>query len=404
MRAKLASIFVLIILTCVLFLNQPYTKAQSNPNVINVPLTFHPNSLVINDANGSLQVYEGVDGLAATGSNPTQVTLSSQISGQQIVFGMPIDYWSASIIWGMRVPKDMHVYGTVNIRAYISSNFAISGFTSGSGYGMGLVDIDENNNPVQQFITQGPIAIGGNAFTSTPQQYSLSTNIDYVFKAGHAIGFSVGFGATTKGYTATIYFNSADKPSGATLPIVDTSTSYDFTADTKNIKIQSNSAIADYNYNSLKQTLQFTAKLIDYTTGYCNITIPKTLMQSPFTITSGPQQITTTISETQTNYNLYFTHTRTSNPIQVTGNAINTQSPTPNISPTPSGSNTIPSPTPTSTSSGSTTMPSSQGTTNPTNEPKPSVPEISSMAIIALIAGTTFFLVIYKKKHPLGKR
>jgi len=382
-----------MLLICVLFVNEPCTKAQSNLNVINIPLAFHPCSLILNEANGSFCLYEGVNGLEASGNNPTQINLIAQIYGQQTLFGMSIDYWSAIIIWAMRVPKDLHVYGAVNIKAYISSNFEISGFTSGSGYSMGLVDIDENNNTVKQFISEeAPYSIGGNIFTPTPQKYNIEINTDYVFKAGHAIGFAVGFGATAQGFTASVYFDSADKPSGATLPIVDTTESYDFTADSQTIKIQSNSAIADYNYDSTQKAIQFMAKLIDYTQGYLTITIPKTLMQPPFLVSSGSQQITPTLTETQTSYQISFTHTRSSNPIQITGNSINNPTPTPTpletpeptLSPNPTSAFT---PTPTTTDN------------NPANGPTLTIPELLAIAIIAVSAATVISLIIYKKKR-----
>jgi hypothetical protein len=257
---------------------------------------------------------------------------------------------------------------------------------------MGLADIDENENVVQQFMPEAPYVIGDNIFTSTPQLYSLDVNIDYVFRAGHTIGFAVGCGATEQGFTASVFFDSSDKPSGATLPVVDATESYDFPANSQIIKIVSNSVISDYNYVPSERTIQFTAKLIDYTIGRCNITIPKNLMHSPFSVTIGFQQVTPILTETQESYQVSFTHTRTSNPIQVTGNTPDTSTPTASTHPTTPAPTLSPNPTSTPV----TPAPTVTGT-SPTGDPTLSIAELLSIATIAS-AVAALFLVIHKKK------
>ena len=315
-----------------LLVQQPNVKAQADPNIVNLSLTFHSYSLLLRDPNGSFCVYDGADG-STNPVNPAQTSLVSETSGTATVFGFTVDYWSAAIIWAIKLPMDLHVDGTVNLKVYISSTFQISGFMSGSGYGMGLVDIDENNNEVQEFLTQAPYTQGGNAFTSTPTQYSVSTNVDHTFKAGHSIGFAVGIGATTQGFTATVYFDSQAYNSGATLPVEDTSESHTFTADyngaTHSVSIVSNSAISNCQFDSSTRAIKFKAEGINYTTGHCTVSIPKTLMQAPFTVTSGSTQITTTLSEDATNYELDFTHTRNSTSSKLLGQTQPNQPPPP---------------------------------------------------------------------------
>ena len=271
--------------------------------------------------NNSFYAYDGADGAAPTSANAVQANLEAQIAGQRDDW----NYWSAIIMWMVKLQSDLHVQGTVNMKAYISSKFKLSGFFSGGGYGMGLVDIDENNLEVKEFITEGPLSIGSNPFTETPTQYSIDTNVDYVFKKGHSIGFTLGLGATTQGFSATVYFGSQDRNSGATLPVEDVAESHNFTADyngsTHYIAVVSNSAISNCQFDSSTRCIQFTAQGINYTTGYCDVWIPKTLMQAPFTVTSGLQPITATLTENSTYFHLYFTHARSSNPIQITGTA-----------------------------------------------------------------------------------
>ena len=380
---------MIILVACsLLFANQPDVKAQGTQNIINIPLTFHNYTLIFNDPNGSFCVYDGADG-ATTSVNPTQTNLISEIPGQQIVYGMSFSYWSADIIWAVKLPIDLHVKGQVNIRAFISSNFKISGFFSGGGYGMGLVDIDQNNNEVTQFVTQAPYTQGGNPFTTSPTQYSVNTNVDYIFKAGHSIGFAVGLGATTQGFTATVYFDSQSYSSGATLPVEEITQCQSFTANGQNIAIVSDSAITGCQFNSAANTIQFQAELIKYTAGYCNVSIPKALLQSPFTVSSAQQTISSTLTANATHYQIYFTHTRNSNPIQITGVAVSSTPTTkPTLSPTAStASSGTASPTIPPTQTYPTTT--SQATSTP-----PAIPEYQFTTVLALFAVTVILIML----------
>ncbi len=384
-----------ILLSAFLFLAcQPNVEAQSSSTVVSVPLTFHGYSLILRDANNSFYVYDGADGAAPDPSSAGQANLVAQISGQRDGWS----YWSAVIMWAAKLPMDVHVKGTVNMRAYISSTFKLSGFFSGGGYGMGLVDIDENNNEVKEFITEAPYTIGGNPFTATPTQYSLSTNVDYVFKKGHSIGFAVGLGATTQGFTATVYFGSSDRNSGATLPILDTTESHAFTADyngaSHTIAVESNSVIANYQYDQAKTSIKFTAQGISYTTGSCKVAIPKTLVAAPFTVTSSGQTITPTATENATHTQLAFSHTRTVNPIQIAGTA-----PPPQTTATPTPTTATPSATPDQTTT-TPTAPTATSTAQATVEPTatPAIQEYLALIILPLMVLTGLLALALKKK------
>jgi len=380
-RAKIIVLLIILLSTCVLLGHQPGVRAQSSSNIVNLSLNFHNYSLLLSDPNGSFCVYNGADG-SSNSVNPTQANLISEISGQQVVSGFSVTYWSSVIIWAIKLPMDLNVDGTVKVNAYISSNFELSGFFSGGGYGMGLVDLDQNNNLVQEFITQAPYTIGANPFTSTPTEYSVSTNVNYIFKAGHSIGFAVGLGATAQGFSATVYFDSASYSSGATLPVVDTSQYQSFTENSQIVGVSSDSAISNFQCNSATDNIQFNAEGINYTTGFCNVSIPKSLMQKPFDVSSASQQITSSVTENSTYYQVYFTHTRTAAPIQITGTA---NEPT-----------TQPTILPTSAISASPTTPSSS--------PSTTIPEYPFLAIIALFAVSTLTVVFRaKRKKVLAK-
>jgi hypothetical protein len=283
----------------------------------------------------------------------SQVDLVSQISGQK----MGYDYWSAVVMWVVQLPMDLHVSGSAVVYAYLSSTDQLSGFLSGGGYAMGLVDIDENNNVVKEFITEAPYSIGNNPFTSTPARYSQSVTLDHVFSKGHWIGFVVGLGATTQGFSATVYFGSEDKNSGATLPVVETIQTKTLAPDEGAIAVSANSAIENLQYDKAARTLTFTAEGIEYTSGSCAVAVPKLLMQTPFTVTQGSQPLTPTVTENATYYQVSFTHTRSNNTISVAGSEPDSQtiSPSPSQTASPSNSASPSSVLPSKTSSASGT-------------------------------------------------
>ncbi len=316
MRLKAAMVLLILFSCCLLPAAQP-SRAQEAGNVINLQLSFHNYSLILQDANGSLYVYDGADGAAPSQASASQTNLNAQISGQRSGF----NYWSAIVMWAVQLQSDVHVSGSVNVRAFISSTYRFSGLIAGGGYGMGLVDIDENNNEVKEFITESQ-PIMGNPFSATPIQYSLSTNVDHTFKKGHAIGFAVGLGGTEQGFTATVYFGSPERNSGATLPVEEATNTYIFTTNyngaTHIVGITSNSLVSDCQFDQATGCIQFKTQGISYTSGTCSVAIPKTLIQSPFTVTQGTQTITTTVTDNATHNQLTFTSTRSTTPIQIT--------------------------------------------------------------------------------------
>jgi hypothetical protein len=214
------TILLLLIATVLLYSasHVPSGSAQSTSETTVETFTFHYYSLMQKAENGSYFVYDGADVVGPRLTTAFQTTLNSQMMGTRSGF----TYWSAAILWGMELQNDVHVLGNVEIRAYISSTF--TDFLLGGGYGMGLADIDENENIIEEFITEGPQSLMTNPFTDTPKLYTLSVFVDHVFKKGHYLGFFVGAGATTQGYTFTVYFDSPDRNSGASLPIVESTT------------------------------------------------------------------------------------------------------------------------------------------------------------------------------------
>jgi hypothetical protein len=363
---------------------EPTMQAQSD--VTNLTLTFHNYSVILRDSNGSFVVYDGADG-ARDSQATTQETLTSQISGTR----MGYNYWSAAILWAVKLPMDLHVKGTVNVYAYLSSTFKQS--MLGGGYAMGVVDIDENNVEVKEFLTEAPYSFG-NPFSATPTQYSQNINVDYTFKKGHAIGFAVGFGGTTQGYSATVYFGSADRASGATLPVIETWQTQLCMAEGAQITVKSNSAVENLQYSQAGRCISFSALGIHYTTGTCIVSVPKTLLQSPFTVTVGAQSITPTQTEDATYYQLSFTHSRTADTISIVGEA--PPSPTPASSTSTAPIQTASPTQPTQTAS---SPPQTTDSLPPTPTPTPELSAVIVLAGIGLLTLSLLMLLFIQKRQ-----
>ena len=297
----------------------PGAHAQSTSGTIVENLTFHNYSLTQKAANNSLFVYDGADASGPKLTSAFQTTLSSQIMGTRSGF----TYWDAVIIWTVKLQKDVHVLGNVDVRAYISSTFGLSGLFNGGGYGMGIVDIDENGNDIKEFTTEAPYTIGSNPFTGTPKAYALSVSVDYVFKKGHYIGFYVGAGATVQGFTFTVYFDSPDRNSGASLPIENQADTSEFGAVWEGkpyeIVAVSNFSLSNFGFNQPEKQISFDALGIRGTSGYCRVGIPKTLLGGPFKVLIDSQQITPTVTENTTHSIIYFTYTHSSDTIKIVG-------------------------------------------------------------------------------------
>lgn len=336
---------------------------------------------------------------------------------------MGYNYYSAVAMWTVPLPMDLHVKGSVSIRAYISSSYQLGGLFSGGGYSFGVVDVDENNREVKEFLSSATYNLG-NPFTSTPTQYSQSVSIDYTFSKGHTLAFVVGLGATVQGFTASVYFGSADRASGATLPVVQSTETTSIQTDMGTVSVASDAAISNLQYDKNNHAITYTAKGIDYTPCTCTVSVPKALMQAPFTVTQGTKTLQATTSQNEDNYQISFSHTTDDSQLRVTGFGSTTNNPTApptSQTQTPSPSSTPTSSSPTSTSP--TNSPSNTGTNSPTSEPtgfispsssaqtssspdnhtvSPPVPEASIYVLAVLFvvsAGVVSVIFLRKRKH-----
>lgn len=277
---------------------------------------------------------------------------------------------------------------------------------------MGVVDIDENNREIKEFLSSATYNLG-NPFTSTPTQYSQSVTVDYTFSKGHTLAFVVGLGATAQGYTASVYFGSADRASGATLPIVQSTQTQSIQTDMGIVSVAADAAISNLQYDKTAHAITYTAKGIDYTPCSCTVSVPKALMQAPFTVTQGTKTLQATTSQNEANFQITYSHTIDDSQLRVTGSSSTTNTPTPpptsqtqtpapsstptvssstSTSPTNSPSNTVTQPTSEPTGSGSPSS-SAQTSSSPDNHTvSPPVPE-ASIYILAVLIGLCSVIV-----------
>lgn len=325
---------------------------------------------------------------------------------------MGYSYYSAVVMWTVLLPMDLHVKGAVNVHAYISSGYSLTGLFSGGGYSMGVVDIDENNREVKEFISSASYKVG-NPFTSNPTQYSQSVNVDYTFSKGHTLAFVVGLGATVQGYTASVYFGSADRASGATLPIDPIFQTQSVQTDMGPITVVADAAVSNLQYDKTAHAITYNAAGIDGTPCSCTVNVPKMLVQAPFTVTQGTKTLQATTSQNETHTQISYTHTVSDSQLRVIGSAANdtpnpqTQSPT--TSQTPAGSPSTASPVttePSQLTSKPTGSTSPSSIAQPSSSPNhtPQVPE-AGVYVIAVLIGLCVAIVtlriLRKRIHKL---
>lgn len=300
---------------------QQYSMQSNSKTIVDIPLTFHYHSLIHKAENNSIFVYDGADACGPKLTNGFQTTLDSQIKGKRGIW----DYWAATIMWIVELQKDVHVLGKVEIKAYMNSTVEF-GIFDGGGYGMGLVDLDENGDVIKEFIAEGPPSIGKNPFTETPEVYALNIEVDYVFKKGHTIGFFVGVGATIQGFTVNVYFDSPDKNSGVILPVRDLAETYEFSAvwkeETYKIVAISNSHLSNFGFSQPEKQISFNAFGIRCTSGYCEVLVPKILLEGPFKVFIGSQQITPIETDNTTHSFIYFPYTHSFDAIKIVGTTV----------------------------------------------------------------------------------
>ena len=87
-----------------------------------------------------------------------------------------------------------------------------------SGVGVGVAEVDENGTVLwgPKYRYQYSLR---NILSSQPREYSLSVDVDHLFKARNHVLFGVVTGSTREGWRATAYFGSVDYASNVVAPL-----------------------------------------------------------------------------------------------------------------------------------------------------------------------------------------
>lgn len=207
----LFSLLVIGSFTSIVFFSQP-THAVNSPKE-SVTFTHHYYSEIYHSENRSFFIYNGSDTQGPLRSSAFKCTFECQI--KQVIQGVTV--WGGLVSWLTQpLDDDLHIVGDVVLKAWMSSTDDIGPWGS-SGYVMGVSEIDEGRN-VTWSEYDYRYSILGKAISDIPTEYSITLNIDHVFKKGHKIGFGVGAGSTKKGWTVNVFFDSPDRNSRAIVP------------------------------------------------------------------------------------------------------------------------------------------------------------------------------------------
>jgi parallel beta-helix repeat protein len=88
-----------------------------------------------------------------------------------------------------------------------------------------------------------------------------------------------------------------------------------------NLYVVSNSTVSDFSFNHENTLIQFNVEGETETTGFCNVTIPKDLLETEdkWTVLVDGASVTPTVNEDKTNTYLYFTYNHSSKIVEIIG-------------------------------------------------------------------------------------
>jgi hypothetical protein len=88
-----------------------------------------------------------------------------------------------------------------------------------------------------------------------------------------------------------------------------------------NVYVVSNSTVTDFSFNHENSLMQFNVEGETETTGFCNVTIPKDLLDAEdnWTVLVDGAAVTPTINEAKTSTYLYFTYNHSSKTVEIIG-------------------------------------------------------------------------------------
>lgn len=178
-----------------------------------VTLYFHCNRLMFASENLSVVVFDRADVDPPMRHDVTVVECVSEI--RQVVLFVTV--WVGGVSWGSRrLLNDTRMLGSVRFYCWLSSEESLS-FWEASGVGVGVAEVNAKGT-----VVWGPVYRYVYSFwsmlSSVPSEYSLTVDVDHLFRAGNHILFGVVVGSTRQGWRAKVHVDSADYPSRVVVP------------------------------------------------------------------------------------------------------------------------------------------------------------------------------------------
>jgi len=84
----------------------------------------------------------------------------------------------------------------------------------------------------------------------------------------------------------------------------------------------SNSTITSFNFSQSLKQISFNAAGTDGTTGFCNVTIPKVLLDGSFSVLINEMQISYTLAQNITHSFIYFSYSHTTKQVEIVGTRV----------------------------------------------------------------------------------
>jgi|GEM_PF-724650 len=98
--------------------------------------------------------------------------------------------------------------------------------------------------------------------------------------------------------------------------------------ETYHVAVTTNSTISNFNFSLENMQISFKVAGVDGTTGFCNVTIPNTLLGGPYTVFVNDTPITPIMTSNSTHTFIYFTYNHSEHTVKIVGTSVILEFPT----------------------------------------------------------------------------